>query len=555
LSSSELRKLSPHRLFEAVAIVLVLWGLTSPSMIFQPSLFGDDASYVAHAMTIGIDLDLDYSNEIATTVRERPSGVMTPTHPIGPGLLAAPFVGAFSLVDRALREAVIDDREHFGGTWSILGFFVASSGALLVGAALYLQAFGLLDVKLSRRFALLLLGGTGVAFYGLNRFTMGHSFEFATAALVFWAAVALSTAGHRRGLKLALLAAGVVLSLLIRPANVNIVLLPVIIAMFLRAGEIQQSPLITRREAGRFALTASAAIAVLLMLNQTLYGYVLPNRSQMYGSRSRGVLDQFIEVVLALPSLRYVLLSSEYGTLYFMAVVPVGITLLAATAVSHWQCGSSRLLTVSAGLLTALYIAVPVAVVLIWQTHARSYGYRYLFSLIPIGMLGVALWWRRPTGRSHPWVKRLLGALSFFGVAGQVFFQTAPSLRPGRGTNAFGVENYSHAALGYAQAVLEAIVNPALWVQAGVMRVPGFVGGLLLGPERTDALAQTLGFAPLVRVSSGIEVSPLVAFEWFAQAAPGVPVATVILTVAVLPAAFLVLSRETKRRAKRTAAS
>lgn len=522
----------------AVVIVLGVWGLAAPAMIFQPLLFDDDASYVAHAMTIGIDLDLDYSNEIANRVRERPSGAVTPTHPIGPGLLASPLVAAFSLVDRALGHPVIDDRSQFPGSWSILGFFVASAFALVVGAWLYLRAFARLDVRLSRPFVLLLLGGTGVAFYGLNRFTMGHSFEFAMAALVFWASVELVSQSERRLRLFALLAAGALLSVLIRPANVNIVLLPAIIWAVLHLTNVGTTALIRAGEARRFTLFALPAAGILLLLNQVLYGVALPNRSQMYGMRSRSFGEQFMEVLRAVPTLRHVLFSSEYGIGLFMAVVPVGVALLLivlATRVRPGTSWSARFLSVG---LVAAYAAVPVAVVLIWQSHARSYGYRYLFSLIPLGMLGVAIWWQRPATRLHRATKWALGGLSAFGLAGQVFFQTTPALRPGPGVNAFG-RDYSHAAVGYSNAVLEALVNPTVWLQAGVMRFPGFVGALLLGPERTEQLAASFGFVPVTRVSTGVPIGPLAALEWFASAAPGTLVATVLFVGVALPAAFL----------------
>jgi hypothetical protein len=533
--------------FVAVIIVFAVWGLVAPAMIFQPLLFDDDASYVAHAMTIGIDFDLDYSNEIANSVIERPSGALTPTHPIGPGLGAAPFVALFSLVDRALGNRVIEDRSAFQGTWSILGFFVASASALFVGGWFYLQSFALLGVQLSRPFVLLLLAGTGVAYYGLNRFTMGHSFEVAAAALVFWTSVILTTGTQRRAGHLLLLVGGMVLSLLIRPANVNVVLLPAIVWTVLRITGVRGPAIVLRAEVRRFIVLILPAVAVLLALNHFLYGFALPSRSQMYGGGDRGVLEQVIEVVRALPLLRHVMFSSEFGVVYFMPVVPIGVLLLAWAALAGWRRGVSNRTRLAAIGLIGAYLTVPLAVVLVWQTHARSYGYRYLYSLVPLGMLGVAVWWRRPPSTVHRGLQRALAVLSGFGVLGQVFFQATSSLRPGPGLNAFGIE-YSHSAVGYSFAVLRAIVSPSTWAQMAIVRFPGFVGGLMLGPDRTATLAERLGFVPVTRVSSGIEVGPLTAFQWFAQAAPGTLVAALLLTGVVLPAAFVALSRGRRAR-------
>lgn len=530
-----------------VLIFLAVWGLASPAMVFQPLLFGDDASYVAHAMTIAIDFDLDYSNEIATRVRERPSGASTPTHPIGPGILAAPFVAAFSLVDRAIGHPVIIERAQFSGTWSFLGFYAASAGALLAGAWFYVRVFSALGVRLSRAFVLLLLAGTGVAFYGLNRFTMGHSFEFAMAGLVLWASVLLSVHRRWRGLLVGALVLGIVLSILIRPANINIVILPALTWTALRVTGVSHRPLLERAETRRLLLFVAPGVLLLMLFNLALYGFVFPSRNQMYGMRSRSLYEQLTEVVRALPSLRHVLFSSEYGIIFFMPVVPVGIALVLFLVYRASPETASWRLKATTFLLGTLYVSVPMAVVLIWQAHARSYGYRYLFSLIPIGMLGVALWWRRPQTRSHAYLKTLLGMLSTFAVLAQVFFQTGPNLRPSPGLNAFG-RDYSHAAVGYGPNVLEAIVSLSAWVHAAIMRFPGFAGGLLLGPERSGALAEYFGFVAVTRVSSGTEISPLTAFDWIESAATGVPIGTMLLVGLVVPLAFAALLRNRSGR-------
>ena len=71
------------------------------SMFFIPAHFlnpqissYDDTSYLAHAYTLGIDFDLDYKNEVATKFNN--NGLL-PSHPIGSGALAAPFVAFFSI--------------------------------------------------------------------------------------------------------------------------------------------------------------------------------------------------------------------------------------------------------------------------------------------------------------------------------------------------------------------------------------------------------------------------------------------------------------------------
>ena len=56
----------------------------------------DDASYYFHAYTLGIDFDLDYSNQISKSNDIYKTNYLNkklvPKHPIGSGLLSSPFV-------------------------------------------------------------------------------------------------------------------------------------------------------------------------------------------------------------------------------------------------------------------------------------------------------------------------------------------------------------------------------------------------------------------------------------------------------------------------------
>ena len=81
------------------------------SLAFTPAHFlnsdissYDDTSYLAHAYTLGLDFDLDYTNEIAIRFNRNKN---LPSHAIGSGILAAPFVGLFGILDRVSSHEVI----------------------------------------------------------------------------------------------------------------------------------------------------------------------------------------------------------------------------------------------------------------------------------------------------------------------------------------------------------------------------------------------------------------------------------------------------------------
>ena len=55
----------------------------------------DDASYYFHAYTVGLDFDLDYTNQVSKDSdfsKLNKSNNPVPTHPFGAGFLASPFV-------------------------------------------------------------------------------------------------------------------------------------------------------------------------------------------------------------------------------------------------------------------------------------------------------------------------------------------------------------------------------------------------------------------------------------------------------------------------------
>ena len=57
-----------------------------------PGLSVDDAEYYYHAQTIGIDFDLDYSNEMAGALNRNLNAdnpeIIVPVHPLGMGVFA-----------------------------------------------------------------------------------------------------------------------------------------------------------------------------------------------------------------------------------------------------------------------------------------------------------------------------------------------------------------------------------------------------------------------------------------------------------------------------------
>jgi len=84
---------------------------------------GDDYSYFAHASSLVFGQFPSYEKEIFI------AGDTSPLHSIGPGLMAAPFVFVFSLIDRLEGSDIIHQRTRSNITqsWSMFGFVFAAS--------------------------------------------------------------------------------------------------------------------------------------------------------------------------------------------------------------------------------------------------------------------------------------------------------------------------------------------------------------------------------------------------------------------------------------------
>jgi hypothetical protein len=131
--------------------------------------------------------------------------------------------------------------------------------------------------------------------------------------------------------------------------------------------------------------------------------------------------------------------------------------------------------------LVLLYFALPIAIAVIWRTVGDAVGVRYLFSLLPLSVLGVVLLVDMERGRMAQVARLLLIALSFWALVGQAFVETGSGLLSKPGWNSMG--RYTRFAMAdYQTAVAQALVTPQAWFNMAARRLPGFVALKLSTP-------------------------------------------------------------------------
>ena len=510
-----------RRVGAAVLTTLFVWTIVTPDKIlFADALhWGDSgAAYASYSFSVGIDGDLDFANEVAFRLNEYPNGRVLPVHPPGPGLLASPMVGGFALLDRVTEHPVLASRFQAAGSWALFGHFFASLGALLAGVYLAIRAAREVNqsrqTRLSAALLLLMIAGTGLPYYGLDSYIAGHSFEFLASGLLLFGSVRLGGKDSRFLIPGLLVTLGIALSLLVRPANVNLLLLPFITQ--LAVGIIQRFPY-TRTQFLQTVTAVMLGVFLVVSANIVLYGNPYPSLSAQYtGSSSRpspvlaepttpsasmawvseipnrslsGHVSLFFSDTAMraaraageFQDLQTILFSQEFGITYFMPLVTFGGLLLKLSLLLLWRERAFRKRALLLGALCTMYASVPFAVVLNWQSHASGFGFRYLFSLVPLGLLGLLLadsLCRQAASRLvFRTVLVLTLGFSLFSLLGQAFYYSSPGLIPTYGVNSFGITR-GGVSPNFATALLSDLLNTSAWLQVlgrGFLGTLGFI--------------------------------------------------------------------------------
>ena len=475
-------------------ICLTCWLLFNPYYLFKSKPGWDDASYLAHAYTIGLDGDLDYCNEMSfdTTGCAGKALRTAPPHPVGAGILHAPLTGLFGLADRMLNHSVVGQRREVVLSWSFFGFFLSASCFFLIGCACYVRSFALLKIDIPAWMIVLLAASVGIPVYVLQRFTMAHAAEFMVLALIVWTGCSLLLSNGKKSIGLlVLLPVWIGLSYLIRPSNINVLLLPPILYLMLTEwGQVKLRFSPERKHIGVLLGSTVLVLFAIMWLNSTLYQHPFPSSTQLYGfriARIPGNLQGKIEkIVGSLPHLPDLFFSSEYGLLFSAPLLLIGsLFLISLIALQKW---SFRSLVLT--LLTLTFLAIPLSVVLLWRNTGDAYGYRYLFSLTPLCLLvyGIIIKKLRPFQRGA--LQYLMTTLALISLTGQVFYMTSAELTPGKRINAFGkMERFS--AMGYETALINSITSVTGWKDMAARRFPGFVAMCLMPEEKVRGLAES----------------------------------------------------------------
>ena len=365
----------------------------------------DDFDYYIHAETIVLDFDLDYSNQLKgyEDARFYRNNISAPIGFIGSGLLAAPFLLFGFLMDNFIQtNAFLNLKIYF---YSISSIFY-----LIISMIFIVKSKNLIAPKFKNLDLIILFLGSGITYYSFERFSMTHTYEvFAVTMVCFYSLKIIVNKNYVSNLDYLMLSFYLFLSFNIRWTNYFVFFIPFYLARLLN-NNFKYKNL-------KLFLYNISFLFLTIFLNFKIYGIVTINPNSIYTKGDLGnSLNIFKNIFDLLKSFFNIIFSQEFGIFYFSPVIFLGLLSLFLYLINDIKKFNNYL-----GL--AMFGQV-FAIVIIWQSTASSYGFRYLYCLIPISAIVFLHFFENYQFYGNKLFLKFILYLSIFSVFSTLFFET-----------------------------------------------------------------------------------------------------------------------------------
>jgi hypothetical protein len=364
----------------------------------------DDYDYYVHAETIALDFDLDYSNQNIRSWNYNLYGKSTPVGFIGSGLLSAPFLFIGNLISTFTNE---NDKNIYN--FKVLFYSLSSIFYLFLSYIFIYKTSKILKSNLSKYLILLIFAGSGVAYFAFERFSMTHAYEVFTTSLIIFLTCKHYEKNERKAYAI-LIPFALNLALLVRLSNYYVLLVPLITKLLIKERIDLKSKLIFKKE---FLISTLTNLIIYYYISLELYGVLVFDPRKIYNSNitiSEKLIsnNNIFETVYSLVNSGLtIIFGLEFGLLWCSPILFIGLFYVLKNLKSFNY------------FLVLLCYGQLFFVVYIWQSTASSYGFRYLYSLIPIGFLVLFI---NYTGRNFE--RNYLILFSVFSILCILFFET-----------------------------------------------------------------------------------------------------------------------------------
>lgn len=333
----------------------------------------DEFDYYSHIKTIVDDRDFDYSNQFGQeylTSRNYINDTPAPYGFIGTSLLSLPFYKIGNILSELF------DLNNNLISYEIAVTSLASTFYLYLTVLLFIRISIYLKSNFNYLIIVMVLFGSGITYYSFERYLMPHVFEVFTITLLIYLLIKLFITNNK--LYMSIIPYAFLISFLVRWTNYHILFIPLIVkSLFFKEIKVKFR--------NKFFISNSlVSLIVFLYLNKLTYGIVTLNPMQVYSGDSSRVssfldeinLEPIIFLINALKSLPIILFGQEFGIFWFSPILFIGTTalfFLEKKSKVFWY------ILISFGF--------QFGIVILWGSTASSYGYRYLYSLIPLSFL------------------------------------------------------------------------------------------------------------------------------------------------------------------------
>lgn len=375
----------------------------------QISCCSDDFDYYSHAATIVFDGDFDYSNQIKEThpYFYKYNNKIAPIGFPGSGILFSPFLFIGNLIDNNLSNS----EENFLN-YGLLLYSIAPIVYFFIGYFYLLLSLRKLNYNPNKYEILIFLFGSGLPYFAFERFSMTHVFEFFLISLLIYNLINYHLCNNK--LSSAIIPILITLILLTRMSNYFVLLLPIIIKKLIRKNNYEVHNLLKNKF---FLISSFLSFYIYFKLTNLIYGRLIFNPQKVYGTDIdvNNIINSnttFIEYIIQnFFNLFKILFSNEFGIFWVSPILFIGffITLLGIKSKNYFLY-----------LLTFLCFMQNFAIVLIWKSTASSYGFRYLYSLVPLSIL---IFYDYMNNKNNLF-KNYLMIFSIFSCISLLFFET-----------------------------------------------------------------------------------------------------------------------------------
>ena len=400
-----------------ISVFLLLFLKTDFRLKDTITCCGDDHDYYIHAETIAIDFDLNYSNQLLgnETRRFNVDGYIAPQGFIGSGLLSAPFLlighGADIIFENStsLSKKILNFRLLFYSLSSVFYYFLTIQ--------MTIKILKYLNYKFFKPHIYLFYFGSGLAYYAFERYSMTHIYECFTVTAIIYFSLRFYI-NPKDKLSAFLIPLFIALGISVRWVNYFCFLLPLVTYSLVDQNKNIKNKLFNNKY---FLISALLSSYLFIFHTKILYGRYTFNPQFVYGTSGKinnylnanGNILDFISVNL-INSFK-ILFSQEFGIFWFSPIIFVGFLISILNILSF----SKRELFLNI-LILLTYLPI-LGTVLLWKSTAASYGFRYLFCLIPVSII---MFYRFQNTKEKKYLTLYLIIFSLFSTFSILFFET-----------------------------------------------------------------------------------------------------------------------------------